>query len=126
MILGPVERPAATTDPVIEDKTHAVTPAAMKVKAGLVTGEMTKVKVTERVEKGVPGEAHRDCPVEEQLGESDRPSRRGQDPLHRRAGQPIKLEDMRTEPTLTFSWTPSPTGCWGIFLAPRSTDSSLP
>lgn len=38
--------------PVIEDKTYTVTPASVKVKAGIVTGELTEMKVTERVEKG--------------------------------------------------------------------------
>ena len=34
---------------VIEDKTYAVTPASMTVKAGILTGEVTAMKVTERV-----------------------------------------------------------------------------
>jgi hypothetical protein len=37
---------------VVEDKTYEVTPAAMKVKVGIVTGEVTAMKVTERVEQG--------------------------------------------------------------------------
>ena len=37
---------------VIEDKVYTVTPAAVKVKAGIVTGEVTGMKVTERIEKG--------------------------------------------------------------------------
>ena len=51
MILGPAPQPAATAA-VIEDKTYTVTPAAMKVKAGLLTGEITELKVMERVEQG--------------------------------------------------------------------------
>ena len=38
---------------MIEDKTYTVTPeSAVTVKAGIVTGEVTEMKVTERVEKG--------------------------------------------------------------------------
>jgi|SRR6059058_337017 len=57
MILGPTPQPAATaTAAVIEDKTYTVTPAAMKVKAGIVTGEVTEMKVTER-SSGAPAES---------------------------------------------------------------------
>jgi hypothetical protein len=42
---------APSTAMVIEDKTYAVTPAAMTVKAGIVTAELTDMKVIERVEK---------------------------------------------------------------------------
>src|SRR6267378_7664931 len=37
---------------VVEDKTYALTPATVTVKAGVVTGAMTEMKVTERVEIG--------------------------------------------------------------------------
>src|SRR3990172_12060430 len=39
------------TAAVIEDKTYMVTPASVNVKAGIVTGEVAEMKVTERVEK---------------------------------------------------------------------------
>src|SRR4030095_14490247 len=51
LTLGPVQQPAATAMP-IEDKTYTVTPASLNVKAGFVTGEITDLKVTARVEKG--------------------------------------------------------------------------
>lgn len=51
MTLGPAPQPAATAA-VLEDKAYPVTPAAMKVKAGILTGEVTEMKVTERVEQG--------------------------------------------------------------------------
>jgi hypothetical protein len=51
MSLGRSQRPAATAA-VIQDKTYTVTPAAMKVKDGIVTGEISEMKVTERVEQG--------------------------------------------------------------------------
>jgi hypothetical protein len=37
---------------VIEDKVFTVTPASVQVKAGILTGEVADMKVTERVEKG--------------------------------------------------------------------------
>jgi hypothetical protein len=36
----------------VNDKVYAVSPNAMKVKAGIVSGELTEMKVTERVEEG--------------------------------------------------------------------------
>jgi len=38
--------------PVVQDKTYVVTPTAVTVKAGIVTGALTDMKVTERVENG--------------------------------------------------------------------------
>jgi hypothetical protein len=38
--------------PKVSDKVYSVTPATLKVKAGLVTGELTDMKVTEQVEEG--------------------------------------------------------------------------
>jgi hypothetical protein len=40
------------TAAVIEDKAYTVTPASVTVKAGIITGEVIELKVTERVEKG--------------------------------------------------------------------------
>ena len=37
---------------VISDKVYTVTPDSLKVVAGMVTGEVTEMKVTERVEEG--------------------------------------------------------------------------
>ncbi len=51
MMLGRSSQPAATP-PIVDDKTYTVTPATMKVKAGLVTGALTELKITERVEQG--------------------------------------------------------------------------
>src|SRR3989475_10585785 len=51
MSLGSVRQPAATAA-VIEERTYAVTPASVKVQAGIVTGEVTATKEAERIEKG--------------------------------------------------------------------------
>ena len=50
MSFGCSQQPSGTAA-VIEDKIYTVTPASVKVKAGIVTGEMSEMKVTERVEK---------------------------------------------------------------------------
>ena len=49
-LLGCGQKPT-TAAAVIEDKLYAVTPPAMTVKAGIVSAELTEMKVTERVEK---------------------------------------------------------------------------
>jgi len=51
MTLGCSQQPSGP-QVVIEDKTYTVTPALVTVKAGIVTGTVTEMKVTERVEKG--------------------------------------------------------------------------
>src|SRR5207247_9178354 len=51
MIFGPAQQPAAVAAP-IEERTYAVTPASVKVKAGIVTGEVAELKVAERGEQG--------------------------------------------------------------------------
>jgi hypothetical protein len=43
---------SSTPAAVIEDKVYTVTPSAMAVKAGVMTGEVTDMKITERVDKG--------------------------------------------------------------------------
>src|SRR5712664_35909 len=51
MMFGCSPQPGATLA-VVKDKIYSVTPAAMKVKSGIVTGELTEMKVTERIEEG--------------------------------------------------------------------------
>lgn len=38
--------------PVVEEKVYSVKPASVKVNAGIISGEVTELKITERVEKG--------------------------------------------------------------------------
>lgn len=44
--------PVPSAVAAVNDKVYSVTPDAMKVNAGIVTGEVTGMKVTERVEDG--------------------------------------------------------------------------
>ena len=84
-----------------------VTPAAMKVKAGIVTGEVTGMKVTERVEQGtgrVVSPAKLTAILNLKNSSANQTVRlvTGKIQYIDAAGQPIKLEDMRTEPMLKF------------------------
>lgn len=108
MILGPSVQPVATAAAVVEDKTYAVIPAAMKVKAGIVTGEVTNMKVTERVEQvsgHVVSPAKLTAIVVLKNSSANQTVRlvAGKILYIDAGGQPIKLEDMRTEPTLKFA-----------------------
>jgi uncharacterized membrane protein YeaQ/YmgE (transglycosylase-associated protein family) len=108
MIFGPSIQPAATAASVVEDKTYPVTPAAMKVEAGLVTGEVTDMKVVERVEQGsnrVVSPAKLTAHLLLKNSSPDQAVRlvAGKILYIDAQGKPIKLEDMRTEPTLRFA-----------------------
>ncbi len=103
--LGCSQQPTAA---VIEDKTYTVTPAAVKVKAGIVTGDVTEMKVTERVEKGsgrIVGPAKLTGKLVLKNSSADQAVRLvGGKILYIDAqGQPIKIEEGRTEPTLKFA-----------------------
>jgi hypothetical protein len=107
MMLGRSQQPVATAA-VVEDKTYSVTPAAMKVKAGIVTGEITELKVTERVEQGtgrVVSPAKLTAKVVLKNGSANQTVRlvTGKIQYIDAQGQPIKLEEARTEPALKFS-----------------------
>jgi uncharacterized membrane protein YeaQ/YmgE (transglycosylase-associated protein family) len=107
MTLGPAPQPAATAA-VIEDKTYTVTPASVKVQAGIVTGEVTEMKVTERVEQGsgrVVSAARLTANVVLKNSSANQTVRlvAGTIQYIDAQGQPIKLEAARTEPTLRFA-----------------------
>ena len=105
--LGCAQQPSGTAA-VIEDRTYTVTPAAMKVKAGIVTGDVTEMTVTERVEQGssrVVSAAKLTAKVVLKNSSADQTVRlvAGTIKYIDAQGQPIKLEDARTEPTLKFA-----------------------
>jgi hypothetical protein len=79
----------------------------MKVKAGIVIGEVTGMKVTERVEQGtgrVVSPAKLTAILNLKNSSANQTVRlvAGKILYIDATGQPIKLEDMRTAPTLTF------------------------
>ena len=107
MLFGPVQQPAAVAAP-IEEKTYAVTSAAVKVKAGIVTGEVTDMKVAERVEKGsdrIVTAAKLTGMLKLKNTSANQTVRLLEGKLRYidAKGQPIKLEDARTEPTFKFT-----------------------
>jgi hypothetical protein len=100
--------PTGAARPVVNDKVYAVTPEAITVKAGVLTGALTEMKVVERVEEG--------------SGRVDQPARLvgklvvtnvSKDQSLRLVGakllyidmqgKPIPLEDQRTEPTVKMA-----------------------
>jgi uncharacterized membrane protein YeaQ/YmgE (transglycosylase-associated protein family) len=106
MTLLPAAQPAATAAG-IDDKTYAVMPAAMKMKVGVITGEVMNMKVTERVEQGsgrVVSAAKFTATVTLKNSSTSQTVRlvAGKIRYVDAHGQPIKLEDNRTEPTLKF------------------------
>jgi len=107
MIFGPVQQPAAVAAPV-EERMYAVTPASVKVKAGMVTGEVTDMKVAERVEKGsdrIVTAAKLTGTLRLKNTSANQTVRLLEGKLRYidAQGQPIKLEDSRTESTLKFA-----------------------
>ena len=107
MMFAPAQPPPATAA-ATEDKTYAVPPATMKLKAGIVTGEVTDMKVTERIEQGsgrVVSPAKLTARFTLKNSSANQTVRlvAGKIQYIDVHGQPIKLEEARTAPTLKFS-----------------------
>ena len=107
MILGCSQQPSGTAA-IIEDKTYAVTPASVTVKAGIVTGEVTEMKVTERVEQGSnrvvsPAKLSGTLKLKNTSANETVRLVAGKILYIDAQGQPIKLEESRTEPVVKFA-----------------------
>ncbi len=107
MILGCSQQPSGTAA-MIEDKTYTVTPASVTVKAGIVTGAVTELKVTERVEQGsnrVVSPAKLTGTLKLKNTSANQTVRlvAGKILYIDAQGQPIKLEESRTEPVVKFA-----------------------
>src|SRR5947208_4847587 len=107
MTLGCAQGPSATAA-VVENKTYTVTPASVTVKAGIITGEVTELKVMERVEQGsdrVVSPAKLTGTLKLKNTSTNQTVRlvAGKILYVDAQGQPIKLEDARSEPTVKFS-----------------------
>jgi hypothetical protein len=105
-IFGCVQKPAVTAA-VIEDKVYTVTPDQVQVKAGIVTGEVTELKVMERVEQGsgrVDSPAKLTGKLKLTNSSTDQTVRLvgGKILYIDDQGQLIKIEETRTEPALKF------------------------
>ena len=93
---------------MIEDKIYTVTPASVKVKAGIVTGDVTEMKVTERVEKGsgrVVSPAKLTGTLKLKNSSANQTVRlvAGKIQYIDAQGQPIRLVEGRTEPLIKFA-----------------------
>lgn len=107
MMAGCTPAPSAMAA-VVKDKIYTVTPDALTVKAGMVTGVVTELKVTERVEEGsgkVTYPARLSGKLVLKNNSKDQSMRLvgGKILYIDVQGRPIKLEDNRTEPTLKIS-----------------------
>jgi hypothetical protein len=107
-LLGCTSQTPTATATVIEDKVYSVTPPAMTVKAGIVTAALTDMKVTERVAKGsgtVETPAKLTGKLKLQNSSPDQTVRLigGRIVYIDQRGEPIKLEEARTEPAIRFT-----------------------
>ena len=107
MAFGCAQQPAGTAA-AIEDKTYAVTPASVTVKAGMIAGEVSEMKVMERVEKGsdrvvTPAKLTGALKLKNTSTNQTVRLVAGKIQYIDAHGQAIKLEAGRTEPTLKFS-----------------------
>lgn len=105
--VGCAQQPGATAA-TVDDRTYAVTPASVAVQAGIITGEVTGMKVTERVENGsnrVVSPATLTGTLTLKNTSADQTVRlvAGKILYLDPQGQPIELAEARTEPALRFS-----------------------
>ena len=109
MMFGPAQPPAATAA-VIDEKIYAVTPPTMTLKAGVVTGEVTEMRVTERIEQGsnrVVSPAKLTARIALKNTSANQSVRMvtGTIKYIDAQGQPITLEDNRADPIVKFAST---------------------
>ena len=107
MALGCAQQPAATAA-VVEERTYLVTPASVTVKAGIVKGAVMQMKVTERIEQGsnlVISPAKLTGTLKLTNTSADQTVRlvAGRILYIDAQGQPLRVEDARTDPALKFS-----------------------
>jgi hypothetical protein len=100
--------PAPVARAAVNDKVYAVTPNAMKIQAGMVNAAVTEMKVMERVEEGsgridMPAKLTAKLVLKNTSKDQTMRLLGGKIGYYDLKGQPIKLEDNRTEPTLKVS-----------------------
>ena len=93
---------------VIEDKVYAVTPDSVSVKAGIMTGQVTEMKVTERIEKGsgnvvLPAKLSGKLLLKNSSADQTVRLIEGKIQFIDAQGQPIKVEEKRVAPAFKFS-----------------------
>jgi len=105
MSLGCSQERSAATPALISDKVYAVTPDTLKVKAGIVLGEVTEMSVKERVEEGsgrvsTPAKLSGKLVLKNTSADQTVRLISGKISYIDAQGKPIALEDNRTEPLL--------------------------
>ena len=108
LTLGCSQQQTSGTAAVIEDRTYTVTPASLRVKTGVLTGELTELKVTERVERGSgrlvsPPKLTGKVVLKNSSVNQTIRLVAGKIRYIDTQGQAIKLEDTRTEPALKLA-----------------------
>lgn len=103
-------QPPPAVAAAINDKVYTVTPASVLVKAGIVTGEITDMKVTERVEEGsgrvaTPARLTGKLALKNVSADQSVRLIAGKLVYIDARGQPIKLEGNRTAPTIKVAST---------------------
>ena len=106
MTLGCGQNPSAPAA-VVEDKVYTVTPPAMAVKAGVMTGEVTDMKITERVDKGsgsVVSPAKLTGKLNLKNSSTDQTIRLvgGKIQFIDADGKPMMMDEKKIEPTIKF------------------------
>ena len=104
--LGCAQKPSPTMA-AVEDKVYTVTPDEVRVAAGIMSGEVTEMKVTERVEKGsgrIESPAKLTGKLKLTNSSKDQTVRLvgGRILYIDDRGQPIKIEESRAEPLIKF------------------------
>jgi hypothetical protein len=105
LLLAACTPPAPSAVAAVNDKVYTVTPDAMKVKAGMVTGEVTEMKITERIEAGT-GRITAPAKLSGKLSLKNTSADQTMRMVSARIryidmqGKPIALEDNRTEPSV--------------------------
>jgi hypothetical protein len=107
MLMG-CSQPQQTAVAAINDRFYTVTPDAMTVNAGILSGELTEMKVMERVEEGsgrIDAPARLSGKLVLKNVSKDQSVRLvgGKLTYIDALGQPIALEDSRAEPLLRFT-----------------------
>ncbi len=105
-MLGCGQTPS-TPAAVIEDKVYTVTPPELAVKAGVMTGEVSDMKITERVDKGtgsIVSPAKLTGKLKLQNSSTDQTIRLigGKIQFIDADGKPIMVEEKKFEPTIKF------------------------
>src|SRR5205823_10279516 len=91
-----------------DDKTYAVRPACVKVTAGILMGQITEMRVTERVEQGSgrvvsPAKLTGTLRLKNTSGNQSVRLVAGKILYMDAQGRPIKLEEARSEPVVKFT-----------------------